>query len=55
MAVRVFGIFVEDYRSKPLHELQLTHWTAICELGHSTTILKLYLNGERARTLNVSL
>lgn len=32
-----FGIFVEDYRSKPVNKLQLSHWTAICELAHSTT------------------
>lgn len=35
-----FGIFVEDYRSKPLSKLQLPHWTVICELGHSTETFK---------------
>ncbi len=32
-----FSIFVKVYRSKPVNKLQLSHWTAICKLGHSTT------------------
>lgn len=32
-----FSIFVKVYRSKLVNRLQLSHWTAICERGHSTT------------------
>lgn len=45
------GIFVEVYRSKPVNKLQLSHWTAICELAHSTT-QKI---GTVSRTLDVVL